>query len=70
MVELCSHLATERAGVVTLPLPVRAPLLYPTTAYRWLVHKKVTMKEILVPLLPLEQFRLGPSIRTMNGSLK
>ena len=32
MVEMCSHPATERAGVVTLRLPANAPLIYPTPA--------------------------------------
>ena len=34
MVELRTHLATERAGLETLHLRVRAPVLYPTGVNR------------------------------------
>src|SRR5215831_21357004 len=44
MVEMRSHLATERAGVVTLHLKAGAPEFYPNRASDTRLHRQVAIK--------------------------
>ena len=58
MVELPFHPATERAGLITLPLPAHAPLIHPTTV----VPQR---RDLVLPLQPSARSRRS---KCLSGS--